>query len=230
MASPPRSAAPRAPRRPWLVALLWGLALAAYLASPLPALLDRQALVEALQPLGPRGPAAFMALYATTMVLGLPTVPFTIAGGAVFGLLWGTVYSLLAATAGAMGAFALSRYLLHPWAERRFGRHPALRRFRRGIAERGLLFVLAVRLVPVTPFNLENLLFGLTGLPWRPYLLGTVVGILPGTLAYGWLGDTGARALQGGSLLAYLAAVALLLALAVVPGRLLRRLATPLER
>ncbi len=214
-------------RRQWLVALLWAAALTLYLTSPLGSLLNRDALTGFLQPMGWWGPSAFVLLYAASMLLGLPTLQFTIAGGAVFGLLWGSAYSLLGATAGAMGAFALSRYLLHPWAERRFGGHPALRRFQRGIAERGLVFVLAVRLVPVTPFNLENLLFGLTPLSWRHYLLGTVVGILPGTLAYSWLGYTGARALQGGNALAFFGAVALLLVLAALPWWLSRRLRLP---
>jgi uncharacterized membrane protein YdjX (TVP38/TMEM64 family) len=209
-------------RRRWLVALLWVAALAIYLASPLRSLLDREGLTSLVQPLGWWGPSAFVALYAVSMLLGLPTLQFTIAGGAVFGLLRGSVYSMLGATAGAMGAFGLSRYLLHPWAERRFGRHPALRRFQRGLARRGLVFVLAVRLVPVTPFNLENLLFGLTSVPWSHYLLGTVVGILPGTFAYSWLGSSGARALAGGSALAFYGAVALLLVLAALPWWLSR--------
>lgn len=216
-------------RRQWLVALLWATALVLFLMSPVASLLQRDALTGFLQPLGWWGPVAFVLLYAAAMVLGLPTLQFTIAGGAVFGLPWGAALSLLGGTAGAMGAFALSRYLLHPWAERRFGGHPALRRFRRGIAERGLVFVLAVRLVPVTPFNLENLLFGLTSLRWQPYLLGTVVGILPGTVAYSWLGYTGARALQGGSALAFFGALALLLVLAALPWALSRRLRLPEE-
>lgn len=215
---------PSSVQRQWLVALLWAMALGIYLASPLSSLLDRDALTGLLRSMGWWGPLAFVTLYAVSMLLGLPTLQFTIASGAVFGLLLGSAYSLLGATAGAMGAFGLSRYLLHPWAERRFGGHPALRRFQRGIAERGLVFVMAVRLVPVTPFNLENLLFGLTPVPWRLYLLGTVVGILPGTVAYSWLGHTGARALHGGNALAFFGAVALLLVLAAIPWLLSRRL------
>jgi uncharacterized membrane protein YdjX (TVP38/TMEM64 family) len=127
------------------------------------------------------------------------------------------------ATAGAMGGYGLSRYLLHSWAERRLGQHRALRHFRRGIAERGLWFVLLVRLVPVTPFNIENYLFGLTPLSWRPYLLGTVLGILPGTLIYVWLGLSGAQALEGGGVVSFLLALMVLMVLAVLSWRLRHR-------
>ena len=210
-------------RRRWLVAAAWGLAVMAVLLSPLRAFLDQRALAAALQPLGPWGPLAFVLLYAAAMVLGLPTLPFTVAAGPLFGLLSGSLWALLGATAGAMGAFSLSRWLLHGWVEARFGRHPALARFRRGIADRGLWFVLAVRLVPVTPFNIENLLFGLTPLTWSTYLLGTVVGILPGTVAYVWLGIAGAEALSAGRVQGLLAAATLVLALALLPWWLMRR-------
>lgn len=212
-------------RLPWrcLVALAWGAALVAVLASPLRQLLAHDTLASSLRPLGAWGPAAFVLLYAGAMVLGLPTLPFTVAAGALFGWLAGTGWALLGATAGATGAFALSRWLLHDWAAARWAHHPALARFQRGISERGLWFVLAVRLVPVTPFNLENLLFGLTPLTWPAYLLGTVVGILPGTVAYVWLGLAGAEALQGGSRMGLLASIALVLLLSLLPWWLSRR-------
>lgn len=219
----------RAHRRRGLVALVWAGCLLAVLASPLRRLLLRGALEDALRPLGPWGPAAFVGLYATSMVLGLPTLPFTIAGGALFGLVPGTCFSMLGGTAGAMGAFALTRWMFRAWAEDHLGDHPALRRFRRGIAEHGLWFVLLVRLVPITPFNLENSLFALTPLSWSSYLLGTVIGILPGTVAYGWLGITGAEALEGGSLRTFLGAVLLVLGISAVPW-LLRRHAGSLPR
>ncbi|MEP0888592.1 MULTISPECIES: TVP38/TMEM64 family protein [unclassified Leptolyngbya] len=151
------------------------------------------------------------------MVIGFPTVIFTIAGGVVFGLLWGTVYSIAGATLGAMGALWLTRYLFRDWVEHRFGHNPTLQKFQRGIAEQSLLFVLSMRLIPVTPFNVENYLFGLTLVDWRSYLLGTIVGIIPGTIAYTWVGVTGAQALEGGSALSFFLAVGLLLFISVSP-------------
>ncbi|HEY9646064.1 MAG TPA: TVP38/TMEM64 family protein [Chroococcidiopsis sp.] len=199
------------------IGLLWGVAIAIVCLSPLRSLLNRDTLVAFLQTLGPWGPILFAGLYAVSMVIGLPTVIFTIAGGAVFGLLWGTVYSVMGATLGAMGAFCLSRYLLRHWAEQRFGHNPTLKKFQRGIAAHTLPFVISVRFIPVTPFNLENYLFGLTVIDWRPYLFGTVVGIIPGTLAYTWVGVTGAGALEGESGFSFMLAISFLLALSTAP-------------
>ncbi|MEL6553240.1 MAG: TVP38/TMEM64 family protein [Cyanobacteria bacterium J06621_11] len=151
------------------------------------------------------------------MVIGLPTVIFTIAGGSAFGLIEGTLYSTLGATIGAAGACWMSRYLLHQWAAQRFRRHPTLRKFQRGIRRRSLWFVIVVRLSPVTPFNIENYLFGLTSVSWRPYLCGTVLGILPGTIAYTWVGVTGAEALKGESALTLLLSVIFLMAISLLP-------------
>ncbi|MBD1909832.1 TVP38/TMEM64 family protein [Leptolyngbya sp. FACHB-16] len=170
-----------------------------------------------LQRLGIWSPLLFIGIYAVCMVIGFPTVIFTIAGGVVFGLLWGTVYSIAGATLGAMGALWLTRYLFRDWVEHRFGHNPTLQKFQRGIAEQSLLFVLSMRLIPVTPFNVENYLFGLTLVDWRSYLLGTIVGIIPGTIAYTWVGVTGAQALEGGSALSFFLAVGLLLFISVSP-------------
>lgn len=196
-----------------VVVLLWAGALLVYSLSPLRFLLSRDLLAAYLRTLGVWSPMLFILLYAVSMVIGLPTVIFTIAGGAVFGLLWGTIYSLLGATLGALGAFWLSRYLLRQWAECRFGHHPTLQKFQQGIVKQALLFVMTVRLIPVTPFNIENYLFGLTLIGWRSYLLATIVGIIPGTMAYTWVGVTGATALEGGSARSFLLAVTFLIVL-----------------
>lgn len=203
--------------RRFQVAILWGVAILVYCLSPLRSLWNRETLVLFLNSLGVWGPVLFMGLYAGSMVIGFPTVIFTIAGGAVFGLLWGTLYSVLGASLGAVGAFYLSRYLLRQWVEQRYGHNLTLTKFQHGIANRALFFVMAVRFNPVTPFNIENYLFGLTLIHWRPYLFGTVVGIIPGTIAYTWVGVTGAKALEGESALSFILAVSVLLVISVSP-------------
>src|SRR5688572_18903988 len=93
------------------VVLLWGIAILVFCFSPLRFLLNRETLIPYLEGLGFWSPLLFVSIYAVSMVIGFPTVIFTIAGGAVFGLLWGTVYSIIGATLGAMGALWLTRYL-----------------------------------------------------------------------------------------------------------------------
>lgn len=87
--------------------------------------------------------------------------------------------------------------LLRHWIEQRFGGHPMLRKFEQAIATHALQFVLIVRFPPITPFNVENPLFGLTSIAWQPYIVGTLIGIIPGTIAYTWVGLTGTETLEG---------------------------------
>ncbi len=78
-------------------------------------------------------------------------------------------------------------------------------------------FVLAVRFAPISPFNVVNFLFGLTGIDWLPYTYATFIGIIPGTLAYTWLGSSSIQALAGGDRTPLVVAVSLLTLLSVIP-------------
>jgi uncharacterized membrane protein YdjX (TVP38/TMEM64 family) len=130
---------------------------------------------------------------------------------------WGTLWSVVGATLGAIAAFAMARFLMGDWAERRWGRHSALQKLKGMI--RGNMFhcVLVMRLNPIAPFNLLNFLFGLTPIDLKPYALGTCLGITPGTLAYTWLGASGARAWRGDGLLQLFLALGLLAGLTLLP-------------
>jgi uncharacterized membrane protein YdjX (TVP38/TMEM64 family) len=125
----------------------------------------------------------FIMLYTAQTALSLPgAAVLTLAGGAIFGAVMGTVWVNIGATAGAFLAFLLARYLLRDWVMKRFGEK--LKEFDRGLTENGLSYLLFLRLVPLFPFFLVNLASGMTGLPARTYLLGTMVGILPGSFVY----------------------------------------------
>jgi uncharacterized membrane protein YdjX (TVP38/TMEM64 family) len=78
-------------------------------------------------------------------------------------------------------------------------------------------FVLAVRFAPISPFNVVNFVFGLTPIHWLPYTLATFFGIIPGTLAYTWLGVSGERAIQGSDRVSFFIAIALLTILSIIP-------------
>ncbi len=125
----------------------------------------------------------FIGVYVLQTALSLPgAAVLSLAAGAVFGTLPATLYVNVGATAGAVLAFLLSRTLLRGWVVRRFGRR--MEAIDRGLRESGLSYLLFLRLVPVFPFFLINLAAGLTGLPLRTYVLGTMLGILPGSFVY----------------------------------------------
>lgn len=183
---------------------------------------DVAALDRSFADLGGWAPVVFMLAYALAAVAFMPGLVFTIVGGMLFGPVFGAIYSLLGATLGAVLAFLLSRYLAADWVGQRLD--GPVRRVVRGVEEEGWRFVAFTRLVPIFPFNALNYALGLTRIPLVPYTLATAVCMIPGVLAYTWVGHAGAETLAGGAegLRAVLIAIALLAAVAFLP-RLVRR-------
>ena len=125
----------------------------------------------------------FMAIYILQTALSLPGAAIlSLAAGAIFGAITGTVYANLAATIGATLAFLATRFLLHDLVQRKFG--DRLKKLNHELETRGLNYLLFLRLVPIFPFFLINLAAGLTRLPLRTFIIGTMIGIIPGGFVY----------------------------------------------
>ena len=126
---------------------------------------------------------AFIAVYVLQTALSLPGAAIlSLAAGAIFGTLAGTVYAIIAATCGATLAFVVTRYLLRDLVLARFGGR--LEGINRELELRGFNYLLFLRLVPIFPFFLINLAAGLTRLPLRTFVAGTLIGIIPGGFVY----------------------------------------------
>ncbi len=162
-----------------------------------PLLFDQMHLVQFVQSHGLWGAIIFILLHIVATMLGVPGVILTIVGGVLFGLIWGSVLSLVGATLGAMGAFWMARYLLLDWAQKRVRDRKLLCTFNQAVLQHPFSFVLIVRFAPISPFNLVNFLFGMTTIHWFPYGLGTLIGIIPGAIAYTWIGVAGNDAMHG---------------------------------
>jgi len=131
--------------------------------------------------------AAFFAVYVAVTGLSLPGAAIlTLAGGAVFGLLWGTVIVSFASSAGATLAFLVSRFLLRDWVQSKFG--DKLAPINAGIAKEGAFYLFALRLVPAFPFFVVNLVMGLTPLRAGTFYWVSQVGMLAGTVVYVYAG------------------------------------------
>lgn len=127
--------------------------------------------------------AGFMALYILQTALSLPGAAIlSLAAGAIFGSLAGTFYAVVAATVGATLAFVVTRYLLRDLVLDKFG--PKLEGLNRELETRGFNYLLFLRLVPLFPFFLINLAAGLTRLPLRVFVPGTLIGIIPGGFVF----------------------------------------------
>ncbi|MBI2277073.1 MAG: FAD-dependent oxidoreductase [Dechloromonas sp.] len=145
---------------------------------------DQQAAIETFQADHPLlTVAGFFVLYIIATALSIPGAALlTLAGGAVFGLLWGTVIVSFASTIGATLAFLISRFLLRDWVSRRFGQRLAA--IDDGVRREGGFYLFTLRLVPAFPFFLVNLLLGLTAMKARSFYWVSQLGMLAGTVVY----------------------------------------------
>ncbi len=174
----------------WLLLLALAVLVALFFLLDLPQVLSVEGLRDARTGLlawRQRAPLSAAAAYALAYVLitglSLPgAAVLTLAGGAVFGLGLGTLLVSFASSAGATIAFLLARTLLRQPVQQRFGAR--LAPIEAGLRRDGVLYLLSLRLVPVVPFVLVNLVMGLTPLPVRSFYLASQIGMLPGTLVY----------------------------------------------
>ena len=130
----------------------------------------------------------FVVLYGIVVALSLPgAVWMTLAGGFLFGHIGGTGCAVIGATLGATGVFLIARYALADFFHAKAG--PAVRKMEVGFRENALSYLLFLRLVPVFPFWLVNLVPAVLGIPLRTFVIGTFVGIIPGTFVFNSVGN-----------------------------------------
>jgi len=138
-------------------------------------------------------PLVFVPLYAGAVAMAMPGTVMTLAGGAVFGLWWGTAFNWLGAVLGANLAYALARFLGREGIEQLVGERAStgsgMERLDRAVKAHGFRGMLTLRLIPLVPFNALNFGGGLVGMSWPAYASATAVGIIPGTFIYTMFAD-----------------------------------------
>jgi uncharacterized membrane protein YdjX (TVP38/TMEM64 family) len=145
------------------------------------------AFAETIAGLGRLGPPLFVLGYVLACVAFVPGAVLTLAAGALFGLVRGTVYVFGGAVLGSTAAFLVARHLARKAVARRLARDPRFAAIDRAVAHEGLKIVLLLRLSPVFPFNLLNYALGLTSVTLRDYVFASV-GMIPGTVLYVYYG------------------------------------------
>jgi uncharacterized membrane protein YdjX (TVP38/TMEM64 family) len=149
---------------------------------------------------GPRGPLFFVLAYTAAVIAFVPGSILTLAGGALFGVGWGTLYVFIAAVLGSSLAFLIARYLARGAVEKQLAGNPKLVAIDRAIAGEGRRIVFLLRLTPAVPFSVLNYGLGLTQVRFVDTLVAAI-GMLPGTLLYVYsgklIGDV--AALAGGA-------------------------------
>lgn len=138
---------------------------------------------------GAFGAVVFVAAYVVVVILPLPAAAMSVVGGLAFGW-WGYPLSMLGSLLGAIPPYLIGRHWIRGPLMRRID-GPRVRAADRAIGKNGLVFVALLRLTPVLPYTAQNWLLGLTAVHNGPYLLGTLLGLAPGTLAMVWIGEMG---------------------------------------
>lgn len=187
-----------------------------------------------MKSLGAWGPPALILAYIPACLLLLPGSPLSLAAGAVFGPVWGTVYVSAGSVLGACAAFLTGRHLAREWVREKIAANPRLVALSRAVGKDGWKIVGLTRLSPVFPFNVLNYAYGLSEVSFPDYLLASWIGMLPGTVVFVTLGSligeaTGISEAAGMlpaapgyrwvSILGFLATVAV----AVIAGRLAKK-------
>jgi Uncharacterized conserved protein len=133
------------------------------------------------------GPVGFIIIYSIGCAFALPGSLLTLCGGAIFGVAWGSFYNILASNLGATLAFLMARYFGRDFVARLMkGR---IESFDEKVADNGFRFIFTLRLLPLVPFNGLNFGSGLSRIKYRDYLLGSVLGMIPGTFIYTYFAD-----------------------------------------
>ena len=151
-----------------------------------------------VEALGSIGPVIVALTYIVTTVLFIPGSALTIGAGSLFGLTTGFLVVLVGANLGALCAFLLARTFLREKVARWAEANPKFRSLDRAIGRQGFKMVLLSRLSTAFPFTLLNYLLGLTAVPTGAYVLANLLGMLPGTFLYVYIGAAARDALAGG--------------------------------
>ena len=213
------------------LALLVAVLVGGYLVAtqtPLSNYLTRDGIGDAVEWLRghPWAPGIFIAIYAAATALAVPGTILTLAGGAVFGLYWGTLFNLVAANIGANLAFLIARTLGRDGIRGLIGKDStALEKLDSVVHRHGFRGLLTLRLIPLVPFNALNFGSGLMPLRWRTYAVATLVGIVPGTAVYTFFADAllqGSQEASRDAWIRVLIAGVLLLLLSFLPAILKR--------
>lgn len=148
---------------------------------------NRAALLNWVDTYGVVAALVYMLIYAVAIAFSLPGgAVLTITGGFLFGSVWGTICVVIAATAGATALFLIAKTSFGDALRAKAG--PALQRMQEGFQEGALSYLLVLRLVPLFPFFLVNLVPAFLGVSLRVYVVGTFIGIIPGTFVFATVG------------------------------------------
>jgi uncharacterized membrane protein YdjX (TVP38/TMEM64 family) len=153
-------------------------------------------LSEWIDSLGYLGPLVFVAMYVFASVAFIPGSVLTLGAAAVFGFGWGLLWVIVGSNIGANLAFLIGRYFARDAITKQIEGNQRFEAIDRAVESEGWKIVGLTRLSPAFPFNLLNYAFGLTNVRWIEYSVATLIGMLPGTIMYVYIGSLGKLAAE----------------------------------
>jgi uncharacterized membrane protein YdjX (TVP38/TMEM64 family) len=174
---------------------------------------NRENLEQFIRGFGPWAPLAYAAIYIISSPVPFLAPVISAVGGLLFGIVWGTLLVLVVATISAFVPFYLARRLGRDWVESKLEGKRLDEIYQQSEGSKGFTFVLLMRLIPVLPWEVQNYVVGLTKVSPPTFVVGTMLGIIPGSFSLVFLGD----AVTDPTSWQFFAAVALKIATALIP-------------
>lgn len=150
-----------------------------------------ESIVSQVETMGNLGFLYFGIFYTIAEILAIPAFPLTASAGYLFGLQGGTAIVLFSASIAASVSFIIGRTVLRSYVEGLLEKYPKFKAMDKAIGNEGFKLMLLLRLSPLFPFALSNYLYGVTSVRFVDYFWGTILGFLPGTMAYVYSGEVG---------------------------------------
>jgi uncharacterized membrane protein YdjX (TVP38/TMEM64 family) len=182
--------------KPLILLLLIGGLMLAGRALQLQQYLEKEHLRHLVAACGLWGPIVYLSFWLLVTGMFMPVTPLVLAGGVLFGPLWGEIYVLIGATAGATLSFLVGRYLAREWVAGKLA-GTRLMALDEKVARQGWKIVALSRVIPIFPFPLVNSAFGLTRVSLTSFAVATFFGLFPVTMAYVYFSDSLFDLLQG---------------------------------
>ncbi|MGL5202711.1 MAG: TVP38/TMEM64 family protein [Cetobacterium sp.] len=145
---------------------------------------DKEQLKTLIESFGILAPLSYILLYCIVTVTTISTLPLSLAGGVLFGPVYGIIYTMIGASLGMMSSFLIARYIAKDFIERKFSNLQIFKKINEGVKKDGPFILAVTRLLPIFPFGIQNYLYGLTSISFFKYTIFSIVFILPGTSVF----------------------------------------------
>lgn len=152
-----------------------------------------------IRDLGALGPVALVGIYVVASVFFIPGSILTLAAGAIYGVVLGYAWVAIGSVLGASAAFFVGRTVARGPIEKKLEGNRRFAAIDEAVAGQGWKIVLLTRLSPVFPFNLQNYMYGITGIRYLHYIVASWIGMIPGTILYVYLGSAATGGAAGGT-------------------------------